>query len=207
VTVEAPIFSRNTDCIDPDSSRHVLIRNCTLSGGDDNIAIKSGQDAAGRRYARPAYNITVEDVTVLQGDGISIGSEMSGGVSLVRVRRVTMGYVLHPLRIKSGYGRGGTVDDVEFADVRLAGGVGQITGTALVVDEFDGNIPPNATRSRASATPRAPHPPTHSLHLALCWDKRRVQHCSARSPLRLALLPMLHFEVNATLTRARTARL
>lgn len=148
VTVTAPVWSRNTDCIDPDSSTNVLIRNCTLSGGDDQIAIKSGQDAAGRSFGRPSANITVEDINIPHGDGLSIGSEMSGGVFNVTFRRIKFGYVLHPLRIKTGYGRGGSVYGVLFEDIELAS-LGQLAGTAITVNEFDGNIKPNASHARA----------------------------------------------------------
>ena len=144
VTISAPVWSRNTDGIDPDSSTNVVIRNCTLSGGDDNIAIKSGQDKAGRAFNRPTVNVTVDDVEILHGDGISIGSEMSGGVRNVSVRNVRVGLALHPLRIKSGYGRGGIVEHVSFDDVTLGGLANNI---AITVNEYDGNIPANASRA------------------------------------------------------------
>ena len=147
VTVAAPVYSRNTDCIDPDSSSNIIIRNCTLSGGDDQVAIKSGQDEAGRRFGKPSVNITVENVHCLHGDGISIGSEMSGGVSNVIVRDVKFNDVLHPIRIKTGYGRGGTVENVLFENIELAT-LGQVCGTGITVDEFDGNILPNASHAK-----------------------------------------------------------
>ena len=126
-------FTTPADGIDPDSSSNVLISNCTLSGGDDNVAIKSGQDAVGRAFGRPSVNITVQDVTILHGDGISIGSEMSGGAHNITIRRIRMEDVLHPLRIKWGYGRGGSVSGVLFEDIQLAS-LGQACGTALTVD-------------------------------------------------------------------------
>jgi hypothetical protein len=147
VTIEAPVWSRNTDCVDPDSSSNVLVRNCTLSGGDDQIAIKSGQDAPGREFGRPSVNITIEDVVVPHGDGMSIGSEMSGGVMNVTIRRVKLQDVLHPLRIKTGYGRGGAVSGILFEDIELAS-LGQLAGTAITVDEFDNNILPNASHAK-----------------------------------------------------------
>ena len=73
---------------------------------------------------------------------------MSGGVHDVVVRNVQMGYVLHPLRIKTGYGRGGTVSNILFEDIRLAP-IGKLCGTGITVDEFDGNILPNASRAKA----------------------------------------------------------
>ena len=147
ITVEAPLYSRNTDCIDPDSSTNVIIRDCTLSGGDDNIAIKSGQDKAGRDFNRSSANITVENVRVLYGDGLSIGSEMSGGVHDIIFRNIKLGDVLHPLRIKTGYGRGGAVYNVLYENITLAK-LGEISGTGITIDEFDSNIVPNASHSK-----------------------------------------------------------
>lgn len=147
VTIAAPLYSRNTDCIDPDSSTNVVIRNCTLSGGDDQVAIKSGQDKAGRVFGKPSVNITVEDIIVPHGDGISIGSEMSGGIFNVVVKNIKFNDVLHPLRIKTGFGRGGTVSNVLFENVELAT-LGQVSGTAISVDEYDGNISPNASHAK-----------------------------------------------------------
>ena len=144
VTISAPVWSRNTDGIDPDSSTNVAIRNCTLSGGDDNIAIKSGQDGAGRSFGRPTVNVTVDGIEILHGDGISIGSEMSGGVRNVSISNVNIALALHPLRIKTGYGRGGAVEHVSFENVSLGGLENNI---AITVDEYDGNIPANASRA------------------------------------------------------------
>jgi polygalacturonase len=146
VKITAPVWSRNTDCIDPDSSTNVLIKNCTLDGGDDQIAIKSGMDEPGRHFARPAANITIDDCILNYGDGISIGSEMSGGVYNVTVRRIKMSDMLHNMRIKSGYGRGGRVSNILFEDIQLSEARHFETGvTAITVDEFDNNVHANAS--------------------------------------------------------------
>ena len=44
----APLYAPNTDGIDPDSCRHVLIERCDISCGDDHVAIKSGMNAVAR---------------------------------------------------------------------------------------------------------------------------------------------------------------
>ena len=53
VRIEATHPSPNTDGIDPDSSRNVVISNVEFNVGDDCIAIKSGRDLQGRRIGRP----------------------------------------------------------------------------------------------------------------------------------------------------------
>ena len=72
---------------------------------------------------------------------------MSGGVHDVVVRNVKFDDVLHPLRIKTGYGRGGVVSNVLFENIELAR-LGQVVGTGITVDEYDGNILPNASHAK-----------------------------------------------------------
>lgn len=76
----------NGDGIDPDSSTDCYIYNCTFDTGDDCIAIKSGKNPEGFFVAKPAKNVRVTDCDFKRGHGISIGSEMSGGVSDVLVQ-------------------------------------------------------------------------------------------------------------------------
>ena len=78
VTILAPEHAANTDAIDPSSCKDVLITNCTIDVGDDNVAIKAGKKIAGREFA--SEDITVTDCTFLHGHGMSIGSETDGGV-------------------------------------------------------------------------------------------------------------------------------
>lgn len=50
------------------------------------------------------------------------------------------------MRIKTGYGRGGVVSGVSFSNIRLPS-LGSVAGTAITVDEYDGNILPNASHA------------------------------------------------------------
>lgn len=87
VTIRAPLYAPNTDGIDPDSSRHVLIERCDISCGDDHVAIKAGLNAHARdgfpRYV--TENVTVRHNVLRTGMGVSVGSETSGGIRDVRV--------------------------------------------------------------------------------------------------------------------------
>ena len=78
VTILAPERAANTDGIDPSNCRNVTITRCPIDVGDDNIAIKSGRKVEGREFA--CENITVTDCVFLHGHGMSIGSEIVGGV-------------------------------------------------------------------------------------------------------------------------------
>eukprot|EP01004_Peranema_trichophorum_P006543 NODE_5362_length_1024_cov_48.120977_g4793_i0.p1 GENE.NODE_5362_length_1024_cov_48.120977_g4793_i0~~NODE_5362_length_1024_cov_48.120977_g4793_i0.p1 ORF type:complete len:327 (+),score=68.89 NODE_5362_length_1024_cov_48.120977_g4793_i0:111-983(+) len=117
ITVDNPFKSPNTDGIDPDSSWNVMIENNDISCGDDYIAIKSGLDEAGLKFNMSVSNITVRNNIFRSGDGISIGSETSGGVFGVYVYNNTVvGPATHGLQIKTAPARGNIIDGIHFWD-------------------------------------------------------------------------------------------
>ncbi|CAL9137179.1 unnamed protein product [Musa textilis] len=122
VTILAPVSGApNTDGIDPDSCEDVLIENCYICVGDDAVAIKSGWDQYGIAYGRPSVNITLRNLTVqsVVSAGISIGSEMSGGVSNVTVENLIVWDSRRGVRIKTAPGRGGYVRNIFYRNVTL----------------------------------------------------------------------------------------
>ncbi|HEV8591659.1 MAG TPA: glycoside hydrolase family 28 protein, partial [Pyrinomonadaceae bacterium] len=71
----------NNDGCDPESCKDILIEDCFFDTGDDCIAIKSGRNDDGRRIAAPTQNVIVRGCIMKDGHGgITIGSEISGGV-------------------------------------------------------------------------------------------------------------------------------
>lgn len=110
---------RNGDGIDPDSSKNSYIFNCSFDTGDDCIAIKSGKNPEGNVVNRPTENVRISDCRFFRGHGISIGSEMSGGVRGVLVEDCFAGALLHGLQIKGTKERGGFVEDVTVRDCDL----------------------------------------------------------------------------------------
>uniref|UniRef100_A0A0V0IG15 Putative polygalacturonase-like n=1 Tax=Solanum chacoense TaxID=4108 RepID=A0A0V0IG15_SOLCH len=120
VTILAPIAGApNTDGIDPDSCEDVLIENCYISVGDDGIAIKSGWDQYGIAYGRPSKNILIRNLVIRSNvsAGVSIGSEMSGGVSNVTVENLFIWNSRRAVRIKTAPGRGGYVRDITYKNL------------------------------------------------------------------------------------------
>lgn len=111
--------ARNGDGLDPDSSEDSYIFNCTFSTGDDCIAIKSGKNPEGFVIAKPTKNVWITNCDFIKGHGISIGSEMSGGVSDVLVQDCTAGALLHGMQIKGTKERGGYVSNVTVTDCQL----------------------------------------------------------------------------------------
>ncbi len=130
----------NGDGLDPDSSRNSYIFDCTFDTGDDCIAIKSGKNPEGNVVNRPTDNVWVSDCRFLRGHGISIGSEMSGGVRGVLVEDSSAGPLLNGLQIKGTKDRGGFVEDVTVRHCDLQ----QITIRTALAYNNDGAPAPAA---------------------------------------------------------------
>lgn len=111
--------AHNGDGLDPDSSDDSYIFNCSFSTGDDCIAIKSGKNPEGFTIGKPTRNVQITNCNFTKGHGISIGSEMSGGVSDVLVQDCTAGALLHGMQIKGTKERGGYVKNVTVTDCQL----------------------------------------------------------------------------------------
>ena len=119
--IRALQYIPSSDGIDVDSSRDVKISRCYISCFDDDISIKSGKDADGLRVNRPSENITISDCTIGSGGGIDIGSEVSGSVRHVLVRRCKFTGTDSAARIKSQPSRGGVIEDITWRDIQLDG--------------------------------------------------------------------------------------
>lgn len=112
VRIDTPEDARNTDGIDPGSSEDITIAHSFIRTGDDNVAIKAGQNG-------PSRYISVLDNHFYAGHGMSIGSETFRGVSHILVRNLTLDGTTAGLRIKSDSSRGGLVDDVHYDHICL----------------------------------------------------------------------------------------
>jgi len=103
----------NSDGIDPDSCRRVVIDGCTFSTGDDNIAIKSGKGQEGVKIGRPSEDILITNCTFIKGyTSIAFGSELSGGIRRVRISHCTFGLGRAAMQLKSRPGRAGYLHDL-----------------------------------------------------------------------------------------------
>ncbi len=134
VRVEAPSDSPNTDGFDPESCRHVRMYGTVFSVGDDCIAIKAGKIYMGMKYHVPCEDIEIAWCCMLDGHGgVTVGSEMAGGVKNVRVHHCYMRGNDRGLRIKTRRGRGkyAVIDDIVFSHVRMEG-----VRVPLVVNEM-----------------------------------------------------------------------
>ncbi|MBN2215698.1 MAG: glycoside hydrolase family 28 protein [Bacteroidales bacterium] len=111
----------SSDGIDIDSSIRIRIKRCNIDVNDDCIAIKSGKDEDGRRVNRPAEEILIEKCHFCYGHGgVSIGSEMSGGIRNVEIRNcIVEADNWAPIRFKSQPSRGGIVENITYRDILL----------------------------------------------------------------------------------------
>ncbi len=120
ITVKNPWYSQNGDGLDIESCKNSIIYNCNFDVGDDAICIKSGKDADGRKRASPTENLVISNCIVYHGHGgVTIGSEMSGGVKNVHVSNCTFIGTDVGLRFKSNRGRGGIVENIYFSGINM----------------------------------------------------------------------------------------
>ena len=118
VSVRNPWFSQNGDGLDVESCKNVIVENSSFDVGDDAICIKSGKDKDGRDRGVPCENIIIKNNIVYHGHGgVTVGSEMSGGVKNMHVSNCTFMGTDVGLRFKSNRGRGGVVENIFISDI------------------------------------------------------------------------------------------
>ncbi|HTV47182.1 MAG TPA: glycoside hydrolase family 28 protein [Phycisphaerae bacterium] len=145
----------HTDGCDPDGCDNVVIENCDLGAGDDDIAIKSGRDPDTQRVHRPSQNIVVINTQFHGPWGmIACGSEQTEGIAHV------FGYnlatdaggekwkgVRYVLYLKTSMQRGGYIKDINVDNV-----TGQFNNAVVFINmsysgehESGGSVPPVVT--------------------------------------------------------------
>jgi len=133
LTVRNPWYSQNGDGLDLESCKNVLVYNNWFDVGDDAICLKSGKDREGRERGRASENIIIRDCTVFHGHGgVTVGSEMSGGIRNIFVNNCTFIGTDVGLRFKSLRGRGGVVEKIYIHNVRML----DIPNEAVLFDLF-----------------------------------------------------------------------
>lgn len=125
----------NTDGIDPFASSNILIEHVMIDTGDDNVAIKSGQPGSAGGDA-PSRNITIRDCEFRNGHGLSIGSEVAGGVQHVLAERIHFKGTGTGIRVKSNRDRGNDISDLVYRDITM-----EDVDTAILLSEFYPKIP------------------------------------------------------------------
>ena len=109
ITINTPA-SPNTDGMDLGSS-NVLVQNCYISDGDDNIEI-GGSSAL-------AANILVTNCTFGIGHGVSIGGYTQGCISNLTVVNCSFSNTDYGIRMKSDNDRGGIIQNLSYCSNRM----------------------------------------------------------------------------------------
>lgn len=125
----------NNDGCDPESSTDVLVEGCEFDTGDDCIAIKSGRNRDGRRVNAACENVIVRNCRMKDGHGgVSIGSEVSGGVRNVFMEnnRMDSPHLERALRIKTNSWRGGVLENFYFRNNT----VGEVAQGVIDIDFY-----------------------------------------------------------------------
>lgn len=135
VRIMTPQTARNTDGIDPGSSRNITITHCFIHTGDDNVAVKSSSRGG------PASHISVVHNHFYTGHGMSIGSGTDGGVDHLLVDDLSIDGADNGIRIKSDRSRGGLVEGAVYRNVCIRDVKNPIMLTPMYTT-FAGNLLP-----------------------------------------------------------------
>lgn len=119
LNVTNPSAASNADGIDIDSTQRALVEDSHFSVGDDALCVKSGLDWFGRTVGRAARDIVFRRNRIGTGHGITVGSEMSGGVYNVTFEDIAMDATQTGIRMKSMRGRGGEVRGVTYRRIDM----------------------------------------------------------------------------------------
>jgi polygalacturonase len=148
ITINTPGNSPNTDGIDLIGT-NCLVQNCSISDGDDNIALGSSSSVSS--------DTLVTNCTFGTGHGVSIGSNTQGGVSNLDVVNCSFNGTVYGIRMKSdtnssgGSGQGGVAQNLTYANITMT----NILDAAIVIysyyEEF--GTPTSITPQTAASQP------------------------------------------------------
>lgn len=157
VTIRCPWNAQNGDALDISSCSTVLIVNNTIDAGDDGICMKGGAGQSGVS-AGPCRDILIENNKVYHAHGgFVIGSEFSGGMQNIVVRRNLFSGTDTGLRFKSGIGRGGKTSGIYISDIFMT----DIKDEAIVFEcsYIDKKVGYKEKKGGSGTQPRVPFVP------------------------------------------------
>ncbi|HTS17614.1 MAG TPA: glycosyl hydrolase family 28 protein [Verrucomicrobiae bacterium] len=110
ITINTPFSAPNTDGMDL-ASTNVLIQNCYISDGDDNIEIGGSSGLAA--------DITISNCTFGTGHGVSIGGYTQGGISDLLVSNCTWIGTEYGIKMKTDRDRGGLIENLKYCNLTM----------------------------------------------------------------------------------------
>lgn len=118
----SPLNSPTTDGIDPECCNGINIIGVSFCVGDDCIAVKSGKLEIGRKFKTPSKNIIIRNCYMFGGhSGLTLGSEMSGGIADIYISQCYFKDLDRGIRLKSMRGRGkdAIIDGITFSTIYM----------------------------------------------------------------------------------------
>ncbi len=114
VVVDNPLRGCNTDAIDPDCCKNLIITDCLLKTGDDGVCVKS-TEALAKRYGG-SENIRVANCIVYStSSALKVGTETFGNIRDVSFADCQVYGSSHALAV---YARdGGTIENIKFTNI------------------------------------------------------------------------------------------
>ncbi len=110
ITINTNPNSPNTDGIDPAGS-NFLIQNCSIAGGDDNIAVKPGNSfCTGMMIANCAFGV---------GHGLSVGGQTNLGLDGLTITNCTFNGTQTGIRLKADSTEGGPLQNVSVSNLTM----------------------------------------------------------------------------------------
>jgi polygalacturonase len=148
ITIKSPANAPNTDGIDP-SGWNYLITDCTIDGGDDNIAVKPGSSRTPENK-----NFMISNCRFLHGHGMSIGSGTEGGIDGLTVSNCTFDSTDAGIRIKTLRGRGGLLQNLVYENLTMTA----VKNPIYIIDWYPERDAPKdpATEKAEPVTERTP---------------------------------------------------
>ncbi len=108
------------DAIDIESTRNVLIEQCHVTTTDDAYTLKAGRGDDGLRVNRPTENVIIRNCYANHSaGGVSIGTEVAGGIRNVYVTDCLFEGVGRGTYLKSRRTRGGGASNIWFERLRI----------------------------------------------------------------------------------------
>lgn len=194
VTVRCPWNAQNGDGIDLSSCRRALIVNSTVDCGDDAICMKSGAGQPGRDRG-PTTDVVVDGCTVYHGHGgFVIGSDESGGMRNIAVRRSRFVDTDTGLRFKSGRDRGGVVENVYIDDIVM----NDIDGEAILFEMYyQQKVPLTGDVAPAPVTADTPLFRNFTIRNVVCREAGRAILMQGLPEQRLSNITIANCAINA----------
>lgn len=142
VTILAPSSAPNTDGIDP-SGKRFLIRDDSVSVGDDNIAIKAG--------GAFCQHFVITRCRFGTGHGLSVGGQSSDGLDSLLVTNCRFTGTTNGIRLKANRTNGGLSRHIRYDSLTMTG-----VQYPIYFTSYYGNSSPSLTDPDSTITSLTP---------------------------------------------------